>query len=137
MYSRPRTLDEAVRVLAESGGQILSGGTDFFPALGDRPAPDRVVDISGLAAIKGIAVEADHIPIGGLTTWSEVVVVCGESWFARSSLHRYRAASRPSRAQPVKSAEFRYRIAARLRAISAMRHLPPTECLLSWLSTQK
>ena len=73
MYSRPRTLDEAVRVLAESGGQILSGGTDFFPALGDRPAPDRVVDISGLAAIKGIAVEADHVRIGGLTTWSELV----------------------------------------------------------------
>jgi CO/xanthine dehydrogenase FAD-binding subunit len=62
-----------VRVLAEGGGQILSGGTDFFPALGDRPAPDRVVDISGLAAIKGISVEADHIRIGGLTTWSEVI----------------------------------------------------------------
>jgi CO/xanthine dehydrogenase FAD-binding subunit len=60
-------------VLAESGGQILSGGTDFFPALGDRPAPDRVVDISGLTGIKGIAVEAGHIRIGGLTTWSEVV----------------------------------------------------------------
>jgi CO/xanthine dehydrogenase FAD-binding subunit len=73
LYSRPRTLDEAVRVLAESGGQILSGGTDFFPALGDRPAPDRVVDISGLGAIKGISVEADHVRIGGLTTWSEVV----------------------------------------------------------------
>ena len=43
-----QTLDEAVHVLAESGGQILSGGTDFFPALGDRPAPDRVLDISGL-----------------------------------------------------------------------------------------
>jgi CO/xanthine dehydrogenase FAD-binding subunit len=73
LYSRPRTLDEAVRVLAESGGQILSGGTDFFPALGDRAAPDRVVDISGLVGIKGIAVEANHIRIGGLTTWSEVL----------------------------------------------------------------
>ena len=41
-------------MLAESGGQILSGGTDFFPALGDRPTPDRVVDISGLTGIKGI-----------------------------------------------------------------------------------
>lgn len=73
MYSRPRSLDEAVRVLAESGGQILSGGTDFFPALGDRPAPDRVVDISSLSGIKGIAVETGHIRIGGLTTWSEVI----------------------------------------------------------------
>lgn len=73
MYSRPKTLDAAVHVLAQDGGQILSGGTDFFPALGDRPAPDRVVDVSGLAEIKGITVEADHIRIGGLTTWSELV----------------------------------------------------------------
>ncbi len=73
MYCRPRSLDEAVRVLAESGGQILSGGTDFFPALGDRPAPDRVIDISGLTGIKGITVETGHVRIGGLTTWSEVV----------------------------------------------------------------
>ena len=73
MYSRPKTLDAALHVLAQDGGQILSGGTDFFPALGDRPAPDRVIDISGLAEIKGIAVEADHIRICGLTTWSQLV----------------------------------------------------------------
>ena len=73
MYSRPKTLDAALHVLAQDGGQILSGGTDFFPALGDRPAPERVIDISGLSEIKGIAVEADHIRIGGLTTWSQLV----------------------------------------------------------------
>jgi CO/xanthine dehydrogenase FAD-binding subunit len=73
VYSRPKTLDAALHVLAQDGGQILSGGTDFFPALGDRPAPDRVIDISGLTEIKGIAVEADHIRIGGLTTWSQLV----------------------------------------------------------------
>jgi CO/xanthine dehydrogenase FAD-binding subunit len=73
LYSRPKTLDAAVHVLAQDGGQILSGGTDFFPALGDRPCPDRVIDISGLDEIKGIAFEADHIRIGGLTTWSQVV----------------------------------------------------------------
>ena len=73
VYSRPKTLDAAVHVLAQDGGQILSGGTDFFPALGDRPAPERVIDISGLSEIKGIAVEADHIRIGGLTTWSQLV----------------------------------------------------------------
>jgi CO/xanthine dehydrogenase FAD-binding subunit len=73
VYSRPKTLDAAVHVLAQGGGQILSGGTDFFPALGDRPAPDRVIDISGITEIKGIAVETDHIRIGGLTTWSQLV----------------------------------------------------------------
>lgn len=73
MYFRPGTLDEAVHVLAEHGGQVLSGGTDFFPALGDRPIPTSVVDVSRISEIKGIAVEPDHIRIGGLTTWSQVI----------------------------------------------------------------
>jgi CO/xanthine dehydrogenase FAD-binding subunit len=73
LYFRPRTLDEAIHALGAHGGQILSGGTDFFPALGDRPVLGPVVDVSGLSEIKGIAVTADQIRIGGLTTWSEVV----------------------------------------------------------------
>jgi CO/xanthine dehydrogenase FAD-binding subunit len=73
LYFRPGTLDEAVHVLAAHGGQILSGGTDFFPALGDRPFPTSVVDISGVSEIKGISVDENHIRIGGLTTWSEVI----------------------------------------------------------------
>jgi CO/xanthine dehydrogenase FAD-binding subunit len=73
LYFRPGTLDEAVHVLAAHGSQILSGGTDFFPALGDRPLPDSVVDVSGISEIKGITVESDCIRIGGLTTWSQVI----------------------------------------------------------------
>jgi len=73
LYFRPGTLDEAVHVLAAHGGQILSGGTDFFPALGDRPVHGSVVDVSGISEIKGITVEPDHIRIGGLTTWSQVI----------------------------------------------------------------
>ena len=73
LYFRPGTLDEAVHVLAAHGGQILSGGTDFFPALGDRPLPVSVVDVSGVSEIKGITVGPDQIRIGGLTTWSQVI----------------------------------------------------------------
>ena len=73
MYFRPRTLQEAVHTLATHGGHILSGGTDFFPALGDRPAPSPIVDISALGEIRGISIEPDHIRIGGLTTWTEVI----------------------------------------------------------------
>jgi CO/xanthine dehydrogenase FAD-binding subunit len=73
LYFRPRTLNEAVHVLVSHGGQILSGGTDFFPSLGERPAPDRIVDISGLNEIRGITSDPDCTRIGGLTTWSEVV----------------------------------------------------------------
>jgi CO/xanthine dehydrogenase FAD-binding subunit len=73
LYFRPGTLDEAVHVLAAHGGQILSGGTDFFPALGDRPLPDSVIDLSALIELRGISIEPDFIRIGGLTTWSEVI----------------------------------------------------------------
>ena len=73
MYFRPGTLDEAVQALAAQGGQILSGGTDFFPALGDRPVTSPVLDVSGIAEIKGITLDADSVRIGGLTTWSEVI----------------------------------------------------------------
>ena len=73
MYFRPDTLDEAVHALASSGGQILAGGTDFFPFLGDRPVTGPVVDISGLRELKGVVSEPKYIRIGGLTTWTDIV----------------------------------------------------------------
>ncbi len=72
-YFRPKTLDEAFSLLASPGAQILGGGTDFYPALGERLPQGRVVDITALGEIRGISVESDHIRIGGLTTWSEVI----------------------------------------------------------------
>jgi len=73
LYFRPETLDEAVHVLAHSGGQILAGGTDFFPALGDRPVTGTVVDISALRELTGVVTEPNYVKIGGLTTWTEVI----------------------------------------------------------------
>lgn len=73
MYLKPKTLDEAVSLLAAPGGKILAGGTDFFPALGDRLPQGRVVDITALREIRGVVFEADRIRIGGLTTWSELI----------------------------------------------------------------
>jgi CO/xanthine dehydrogenase FAD-binding subunit len=73
LYLRPTTLDEALHALAQVRGTILSGGTDFFPALGDQPFTNPVVDISGIADIKGIQTAQDHIHIGGRTTWSELL----------------------------------------------------------------
>jgi len=70
LYFRPTTLDEAVDTLSRHGGQILSGGTDFFPALGERPISSPVIDISGIAQLRGVSIGADEIRIGGLTTWT-------------------------------------------------------------------
>jgi CO/xanthine dehydrogenase FAD-binding subunit len=73
LYFRPTTLDQAVDTLSRHGGQILSGGTDFFPALGDRPVASAIVDISGVTELRGISFSDREIRIGGLTTWTDVL----------------------------------------------------------------
>ena len=73
MYLKPKTLNEAVSALASTGGQILAGGTDFYPALGERLPQGDVVDITALGEIRGISIETGHIRIGGLTTWTDVI----------------------------------------------------------------
>ena len=60
-------------LLAAGEAQILSGGTDFYPALGDRVVRGPVVDVSGLGELRGVSTEADYLRIGGLTTWSEII----------------------------------------------------------------
>jgi CO/xanthine dehydrogenase FAD-binding subunit len=72
MFLRPTSLDEAVRALS-GGGVILSGGTDLYPSWVDKPLPDRVVDLSALATLRGIRFERDHIRIGGRATWTEII----------------------------------------------------------------
>jgi CO/xanthine dehydrogenase FAD-binding subunit len=72
-YIKPRTLDEAMALLAAGEARILSGGTDFYPALGDRVVHGPVVDVSGLGGLRGVSSDAGHFRIGGLTTWSEIV----------------------------------------------------------------
>jgi CO/xanthine dehydrogenase FAD-binding subunit len=71
LYLRPTTLHDATQALA-AGGQVLAGGTDFFPALGSRPTNGTLIDVSRIAELRGIRVAPDHIRIGGATTWSEI-----------------------------------------------------------------
>lgn len=73
MYLKPKSLSDAVAVLASSRAQILAGGTDFFPALGERLPQGDVLDITGVPEIRGVSLENEHIRIGGLTTWTEII----------------------------------------------------------------
>jgi CO/xanthine dehydrogenase FAD-binding subunit len=73
LYFQPHTLADAADALAKSGGQLLAGGTDFYPALGDRPVTTSVIDISRVAELHGIRMEAETVVIGGAATWSEIV----------------------------------------------------------------
>lgn len=73
MYLRPRTVGEACEALAAGPAAILSGGTDFYPTLGERPRPPRILDISAVDGIDTIEQDGDHVAIGARTTWSALV----------------------------------------------------------------
>lgn len=71
-YVRPRELSEALAFLAEGPATLLAGGTDVFPALGDRPAPERVLDLTAVAALRGITRTGGRWRIGAGVTWAEM-----------------------------------------------------------------
>ena len=72
-YCRPRTLEEALDLLERSSAKILAGGQSLIPALNMRlSSPDLLVDIGGLAALRGIRVQGSTVRIGALTTHREI-----------------------------------------------------------------
>ncbi len=73
MYLRPTELSEALGALAAGAMTVLAGGTDFYPARVGRAISEPVLDISAVAALRGVREDASHIRIGALTTWSELI----------------------------------------------------------------
>ncbi len=72
MYARPSNLDDALALLAESGAQIIAGGTDIYPGAGERPLQGGYVDVSNISALRGVRLDGDSIRIGAATTWSDI-----------------------------------------------------------------
>ena len=72
-FIRPDTLAEALAALAMPGIGIVAGGTDYFPALGDRVSTGPVLDLSGIRELAGIVIGPDDIRIGGATRWTQVI----------------------------------------------------------------
>ncbi len=72
-YAKPATVDEALALLAQDRWTLLAGGTDFYPAAGNRPITGNVLDLSGIAGLSGIVYGADGIVIGARTTWSAIM----------------------------------------------------------------
>jgi len=73
---QPSSIADAQRLLEQQGrdGWVLAGGMDSFDWLKDRiKKPKVVVDLSGIAELKGIRTAADGIEIGAMTTLTEVV----------------------------------------------------------------
>ncbi|HEX3354326.1 MAG TPA: xanthine dehydrogenase family protein subunit M [Terriglobales bacterium] len=73
---QPTSVADAQRLLEQHGreGLVLAGGLDSFDWLKDRiKKPSAVVDLSGIAELKGIRTTNDGIEIGAMTTLTEVV----------------------------------------------------------------
>ncbi len=73
---QPTSIADAQQLLAQQGedGWVLAGGLDSFDWLKDRiKKPKVVVDISGVAELKGVRATADGIEIGAMTTLTDVV----------------------------------------------------------------
>ena len=72
-YQRAKSVADAAAALARTGGKALAGGQSLVGAMKLRLAnPGTVVDLSGIAELKGIKKEGDAIVIGALTTHAEV-----------------------------------------------------------------
>jgi carbon-monoxide dehydrogenase medium subunit len=66
-YARPRTLDEAVALLAasEGGGKLIAGGQSLLPLLNMRLArPAVLIDVGLVAELQVLARERDELVIG-------------------------------------------------------------------------
>jgi len=73
---QPSSIADAQKLLQQQGsdGWVLAGGMDSFDWLKDRiKKPKVVVDLSGIAELKGIRSTAEGIEIGAMTTLTEVV----------------------------------------------------------------
>jgi CO/xanthine dehydrogenase FAD-binding subunit len=71
-YLRPTCLDEALQALSRPW-TVLAGGTDFYPARVGRAIDENVLDITAIAALRGVAEHADGWRLGATTTWSELL----------------------------------------------------------------
>ena len=71
--SKPDSVADAAALLAQDGGKALAGGQSLVAAMKLRLAqPGTLVDLSGIAELKGIRKEGDALVIGAMTRHAEV-----------------------------------------------------------------
>jgi aerobic carbon-monoxide dehydrogenase medium subunit len=69
-YARATSVDDAIALLAAHGdrARLLSGGQSLLPALNLRlVSPELIIDIGGIAELRGVAVTGSTVRIGALT----------------------------------------------------------------------
>ena len=70
---RPTSVADAVAALKDEDAQALGGGQTLIPTLKQRlAAPSKLVSLTGIADLQGIANDCDTLRIGGATTHATV-----------------------------------------------------------------
>ena len=75
-YHRPATVADAVKLLSTLGDEAraLAGGHSLVPMMKLRLAtPDHLVDLHGIAGLKGIRRDGNKIVVGAMTTQHELL----------------------------------------------------------------
>ncbi|HEX3939563.1 MAG TPA: xanthine dehydrogenase family protein subunit M [Xanthobacteraceae bacterium] len=75
-YHRPKSVQEAVSLLAKLGddSRLLAGGHSLVPTMKLRlAAPTNLIDLAGIADLKGIWADGNDIVIGAMTTQHELI----------------------------------------------------------------
>ena len=75
-YHRPSSVQEAVGLLAKLGddGRALAGGHSLIPMMKLRlSTPAHLVDLAGIADLKGIRADGNDIVIGAMTTQHDLI----------------------------------------------------------------
>lgn len=71
-YERPRSVEEALRALANGAYSILAGGTDYFPSQLEGKPSLPILDITAIEELRGIKAGKEAWRIGALTSWTEI-----------------------------------------------------------------
>ncbi len=74
-YVKPKALQEALSLLQEAGddARLIAGGQTLLATLNMRLSePNVLIDITGVAELKGISVVGDCLRIGALVTHTEI-----------------------------------------------------------------
>ncbi|MGJ5068901.1 FAD binding domain-containing protein [Bradyrhizobium oligotrophicum] len=75
-YHRPASVGDAIKLLADLGDDArpLAGGHSLLPMMKLRLAtPAHLIDLHGIAGLKGIRRDGDRIVIGAMTTQAELL----------------------------------------------------------------
>lgn len=72
-YFRPRELDEAVRIAAETPVTLAAGCTDLYPATEGPALKGPILDLTGVEGLRGISEGPEGWRIGALTSWTEII----------------------------------------------------------------